>query len=117
LLYNIKMLSRKYRANKDDIEETIKSGSNIQGNFVYAKVSRSKKDINTFAIIISKKTEKTSVGRHLIKRRISSALEDIVKNNEKDYLKTIVFFYKKAEKIPETSLFYKDVSEILRKVL
>ncbi|MEI8123765.1 MAG: ribonuclease P protein component [bacterium] len=111
------MLSRKYRANKDDIEETIKSGSNIQGNFVYAKVSRSKKDINTFAIIISKKTEKTSVGRHLIKRRISSALEDNIKDNGKDYLKTIVFFYKKSEKVPETSLFYKDVSEILRKVL
>ncbi|MCX6717112.1 MAG: ribonuclease P protein component [Candidatus Taylorbacteria bacterium] len=111
------MLSRKYRASKDDIEETIKNGFNIQGNFVYAKVSRDKKDINTFAIIISKKTEKTSVGRHLIKRRISSALEDIVKNNEKDYLKTIVFFYKKSEKVPETSLFHKDISEILGKVL
>ena len=110
------MLSRKYRANKDDIEETVKCGLNIQGNFLYAKVSRGKKDINTFAIIISKKTEKTSVGRHLIKRRISSALEGIIKDSGKDYLKTIVFFYKKSEKVPDTSLFNKDVSEILEKI-
>ncbi len=110
------MLSRKYRANKDDIEETVKYGLNIQGDFLYAKVSRGKKDINTFAIIISKKTEKTSVGRHLIKRRISSVLEDIIKDSSKDYLKTIVFFYKKSKKVPETSLFYDDLSDILSKI-
>jgi ribonuclease P protein component len=110
------MLARKYRANKADIGKTIKNGLNIQGSFLYAKVSREKKEKTSFAIIVSKKMEKTSVGRHLIKRRISSALEEIIKESKKDFFKTIVFFYKKTEKIPETRLFHKDVSEILEKI-
>ena len=110
------MLQRKYRASKSDIEQTIKSGYNIQGNFSYAKVSREKKDKSTFAIIISKKIEKTSVGRHLIKRKISAAIEDLIKKKDPTFLKTIIFFPKKTEKVPDYSLIHDDILEILSKI-
>jgi len=110
------MLARKYRANKADIEQTIKNGYNIQGEFLYAKVSREKKEKTTFAIIISKKIEKTSVGRHLIKRRVSSAVEELIKQGKTDFFKTIVFFPKKTDKISDFKTFSKDVSGVFSKI-
>jgi len=109
------MFQRKYRANREDIEKTIKNGFNIQGNFVYAKVSREKRENTTFAIIISKKTEKTSVGRHLLKRRIDSAIEDYIKVKKQEIFKTIIVFPKKFENIPKYSQIHGDIFEILSK--
>lgn len=110
------MLQRKYRANKEDIEKTIINGQNIQGNLLYIKVSREKKENTTFAIIISKKIEKTSVGRHLLKRRISSAIEDYIKEKKPELFKTILVFPKKLEKIPKITEFHDDIFDILDKV-
>jgi ribonuclease P protein component len=110
------MFQRKYRASKEDIEKTVKNGYNIQGNLLYIKVSREKKEKTTFAIIISKKIEKTSVGRHLLKRRVSNAIEDYIKEKKQEISKTIVVFPKKLEKIAKFSQFCDDIFEILSKV-
>ena len=110
------MFQRKYRANKEDIEKAIKNGYNIQGNLVYIKVSREKKENTTFAVIIPKKIEKTSVGRHLLKRRVSVALEDYIKEKKEGIFKTIIVFPKKFEKIAKSSKIHDDVFEILSKI-
>ena len=59
------MLKSKYRATRLNIEDTIKNGIMISENFLYAKVSRKDSENAGFAIVVSKKIEKTSVGRHL----------------------------------------------------
>jgi ribonuclease P protein component len=111
------MLNIKYRASKEDIEKTIKSGINIQGNLLYIKVSREKKEKKTFAVIISKKVEKTSVGRHFIKRRVSSAIDDFIKQKNSDFSRTVVIFPKKIDKNVEYLQIQKDVFDILSKII
>lgn len=110
------MLSRKYRANRQDIEETIKTGVIVSGVFIYAKVSRKDKKKNTFAIIIPKKTEKTSVGRHLIKRKINACIEDYLNKAGIDFKKTIILFIKKEEKTTNYKTIRKDVDFIFNKI-
>jgi ribonuclease P protein component len=111
------MLNKKDRANKEDIEKTIKNGINIQGNLLYIKVSREKKEKTTFAVIISKKVEKTSVGRHFIKRRVVSAIEDYIKEQKKVFFRTVVVFPKKIDKNIEYSQIHKDVFDVLSRII
>lgn len=92
------MLNRKYRASRSDIEETIKTGISIHANFLYAKISKKEVEKVGFAIIISKKNEKTSVGRHLIKRKISSFIEKNLSKINQNFKKTTIFFIKKNRK-------------------
>ena len=110
------MLSRKYRATRKDIEDAIKSGIMISGDFLYAKVSRINTEKPSFAIVISKKIEKTSVGRHHIKRIISAAIESNLPKMNSDFKKTVVFFPKKSEKPVSYDLIKKNVEEILKKI-
>jgi len=107
------MLSRKYRATRTEIERVIKSGITISGDFFYAKVSKDEKEKPGFAIIISKKIEKTSSGRHLLKRKISSVIEKkILKAKAK---KIAVFFPKKIERKISYKKIDRDVSFILER--
>lgn len=110
------MISRKYRPTRKVIEQAIKTGMNIPGLFLYAKVSKHSEEKPGFAIVISKKIEKTSVGRHLIKRRISAVLEDNILRINPDFKKTAVFFPKKADKPLTYSMIKKDVEEILKRI-
>jgi ribonuclease P protein component len=107
------MLNRKYRATRVDIENTIKTGANIPGTSVYAKISRSEGKKAGFAIVVSKKTEKTSVGRHLIKRRISGFLEKNLPKIDADFKKTAVFFMKDVK----SPLFYKQAEKDIKNIL
>ena len=110
------MLSRKYRATRKDIENAIKSGFNVESTVLYAKVSRKDTEKAGFAIVVSKKVEATSVGRHLYKRRISDALEKNLSKFGPDFKKTIVFFAKKQAKVPEYAEIRKAVEEIIKKI-
>ncbi len=109
------MLSRKYRASRTDIEKTIKTGITVSGMFLYAKVSRNHAEKPGFAIVISKKIEKTSVGRHALKRKISASIEKNLLKIKPAQNKVIVFFPKKNEKKISYSEIENDVSEILKK--
>ncbi len=114
--YNYKtMLSRKYRAGRSDIEDTIKTGATLSGMFLYGKVSRKIGARPGFAIVISKKIEKTSVGRHRLKRKISAAIEKSLLKINQDFNKTLVIFPKKSEKPLPYSKIAKDIIEILKK--
>jgi ribonuclease P protein component len=109
------MLSRKYRATRPNIEDAIKTGTSIPGVIVYAKVSRRDVEKAGFAIVISKKNEKTSVGRHLIKRKISSYIEENLNKINSNFKKTIVFFIKKIGDKIDYKEVKKDVQNILKK--
>jgi ribonuclease P protein component len=109
------MLGRALRATREEIEKTIKSGINIPDNNFYAKVSRENGKKLGFAIIVSKKTEKTSVGRHLIKRKISAALEASIPKIRPDFNKTVVLFAKKPEKRISFKETKNELVEILKK--
>ena len=110
------MLNRKYRASRIDIEEAIKTGISIMGRFLYAKISKKDTDHGGFAIVVSKKNEKTSVGRHLIKRKISSYIEKNLKNIRPDFKKTVVFIVKKTEEKMSYEELEKDVDFVLKSI-
>ncbi len=110
------MLSRKFRAARADIENAIKNGMAVSENYLHAKVSKKNANMPGFAIVVSKKIEKTSVGRHRIKRKISAAIEENLKKMNENFKKTIVFFPKKTEKPISYSEIKKDIDEILKKV-
>jgi len=109
------MLRRKDRATRPNIEEAIKSGVTISELFLYAKVSRKDGNMAGFAIVVSKKIEKTSVGRHRIKRKISAALEANIAKMDPRFKRTVVFFPKKTEKPVPYENIRKDLQEILKK--
>jgi ribonuclease P protein component len=115
-VYNQAMLSRKYRATRPNIEDTIKTGTSIFGKFLYAKISRKEAEKVGFAIVISKKNEKTSVGRHLIKRKISSYIEENLSKINPNFKKTVVFFIKKTNEPIDYKEVKKDVDFVLEKI-
>ncbi len=109
------MLAKKFRATRLNIEETMKRGSTVSGDFVFAKVSKISFDTPSFSIIVSKKIEKSSVGRHLIKRRISSVLEKNIKIMSPSFNRVILLFPKKIIPLPKSATFEKDIKNILEK--
>lgn len=110
------MLSSKYRATRTNIEETMKTGQSIFGRFLYAKISRKEVEKAGFAIIVPKKYEKTSVGRHLIKRKISSYIEANLAKINPNFKKTIVFMMKKTSEQLDFKEVKKDVEFVLSKL-
>lgn len=108
------MLSRKYRATRPNIEETSKTGKSIFGKVLYAKISKKEGEKAGFAIVVSKKNEKTSVGRHQIKRKISSYIEkNLAKINPK-FKKTIVIYIRNTKERLNYEEIEKDIEFILK---
>ncbi len=100
------MLKQEYRAKKADIEETIKSGKAI---------SREYKEAPGFAFIVSKKTEKTSVGRHYIKRKTTALFEAELPKMKESFKKVMIFFPKKTENRIDFAKLKKEMIDILTK--
>lgn len=109
------MLGRKYRATREEIESTVRTGMVLQGDILYSKYSRLDSKKPTFAIVVSKNNEKTSVGRHLIKRKISGYLEDKIKKIGQNFKKNLIFFIKKDIKVIDWDKIEKDIDFILEK--
>lgn len=110
------MISRKYRASRIDIERAIKTGFSVNGDFVYAKILEKGVERPSFSIVVSKKIEKTSVGRHHIKRLISSVIEEKLKESKVFPNKMVIFFVKRTEKIAFSVKIRKDIEKILNKI-
>jgi len=110
------MLKRRYKATRLNIGETIKTGFSISGNFLYAKLSKKETEKTGFAVVISKKNEKTSVGRHLIIRRIVGCIEDNLPKINPDFKKTVVFFIKNNPKPANYKDIRKDVDFIFVRI-
>jgi ribonuclease P protein component len=110
------MLSRKNRASRIDIEKDIKTGFSVSGDFLYAKVVEKGVEKLVFSIIVSKKVEKTSVGRHNIKRLISSVIEEKIKENNVLRPKIVVFIVKKTDKVGFSTKIKKDTEKVFDKI-
>jgi len=113
------MLANKFRLNRQEIGEIIKKGVCFNGFFFYIKaLYLSDKKNNGFSIIISKKVEKTSVGRHRIKRIVSSVIEETSLNKIKTKFNSFVFILKPVEK----DLFYEkklknDIKNVIKMIV
>lgn len=110
------MLNRKYRTERNDIEETIKTGASVHGNLLFAKISKKEPLKTTFAIIVSKKNEKTSVRRHYLKRKISGYIEKYLKKIDKLDKKTVIFLLKKKDERFAYKNLGDDVDFIIKKI-
>jgi ribonuclease P protein component len=86
------MFSRKNRIPKEKLEEITKQSEFLGSDFFNTKYSKNNLNFPRFSIISSKKVCKSSVGRHLLKRRFVSLIKSKIKVfSNKDY----VFFIKK----------------------
>jgi ribonuclease P protein component len=86
------MFSRKNRISREKLEEIIKQSKSLGSDFFNVKFDENNLYFPRFSIIISKKVCKSSVGRHLLKRRFVSIIKSQIKAfSNKDY----VFFVKK----------------------
>lgn len=77
-------------------------------NFYIRILNRQDNTPNNFAFVVPNKVKNTSVGRHLIKRKMSAAVEKVLPNT-KPGVSVIIF----AKKDVSTSTFIKIEQEIL----
>lgn len=86
------MFSRKNRIPREKLEEIIKQSKSLGGDFFNIKYLENNLDFPRFSVVVAKKVCKSSVGRHLLKRRLVSIIKSQIKAfSNKDY----VFFIKK----------------------
>lgn len=92
------MLPRICRIPKDKIEDVIKLGSGPNYELFYVKSRPNGLKNSRFSIIVSKKVEKTSVRRHLVKRRVWGILEKLDKDGLDKGIDSIIFIKKRTRK-------------------
>jgi len=86
------MFKRKNRIPREKLEEIIKQSKALGGDFFNVKISENEASLPRFAVVVSKKVAKSSVGRHLLKRRLFSCIRNNYSTfGNRDY----VFFLKK----------------------
>jgi len=68
------MFARKNRIPRNELEIIIKQTRSIGGDFFNVKFLPNELDFPRFSIIVSKKVAKSSVLRHLLKRKMFSAV-------------------------------------------
>ncbi|MGB8815878.1 MAG: ribonuclease P protein component [Minisyncoccia bacterium] len=109
------MLAKKYRISSEDIGRTIKNGKSFHADHFYGKFALNNTKNSRFAVVSSIKIEKTSVGRHLLKRRISSTIESFFKKNPKslEIPFDLIIFSKKGAPLLSFFQISIEVSQIL----
>ncbi|MBR2600932.1 ribonuclease P protein component [Candidatus Saccharibacteria bacterium] len=78
------MLSKKYRFHsRGGVRFTYKHGKTIRGALISLVYNDNSKGFTRFAVVVSKKVEKTAVGRNRIRRRMYEAIRLVMKDNNK----------------------------------
>ena len=109
------MLPTKRRVKKEFFAQIVTTGRTLHGQNFYLKyLDRKDKNPTLFSFVVSSKVRKTSVGRHLLKRKMSAAVETVI-NEVKPGL-FVIFFAKKALSSPPYSEIKKEISALLIKV-
>lgn len=86
------MFSKKNRIPREKLEEIIKQSKSLGGDFFNLKITENEVTLPRFAVVVSKKVTKSSVNRHLLKRRFLSIIRAFFNDfKQNDY----VFFLKK----------------------
>jgi ribonuclease P protein component len=96
------MLSKKQRVDRDEIGIIIKNPDfSIKSDNLALKASKKNLPYPRFSIIVSKKTEKSAVKRHFLKRKLISFIKNNKNINNLDYVFFINHkdFYKNPEEI------------------
>ncbi len=110
------MLKKEYRASRIDITSTIKNGRTAPGRLVYAKYASASSPHSHFAVVVSKKAQKTSVGRHRLKRQMSAAIEKYTSLEASQPSFTIVFFAQPQEPSASYRLLEENIRNILETI-
>ncbi|MEK7648129.1 MAG: ribonuclease P protein component [Patescibacteria group bacterium] len=61
-----------------EVKEVLMKGSSRSGKFVRAKIAKNAEGRTLVTVVVSKKTEKTAVGRNRIKRRVREVLREAI---------------------------------------
>lgn len=73
------MLPAKRRVKKESFTEIMKEGVFVSGQNLYLRFKvKNGSTPSLFAFVVPNKVEKTSVGRHLLKRRLSGVVEKLL---------------------------------------
>lgn len=108
------MLLIKIRVKKESFAKIMKEGVFVHGTNFYLRFLADRGALpSLFAFVVPNKVKKTSVGRHLIKRRMTAVVEsrlDIIKPG----LSVIFFAKKDVSSLPYTDV-EKEMVELLKK--
>ncbi len=115
------MLPINRRLKKASFEEIMKDGLFLHGDSFYARILaptslklRGASLIpSKFAFVVPVKVKKTSVGRHLIKRRMSTVVEKLL-ITLKPAFSMVIFAKKDVSKLPFSAI-EQEITELLRK--
>ena len=108
------MLPLKIRLKKDSFMSVMKDGVFIHSDNVYLRLlDRNDNLPSLFAFVVPNKVKKTSVGRHLIKRRLTSAFEKLL-SDLKPGFSGIIFAKKDISTLPYSEI-EKEVVKLLTK--
>jgi len=108
------MLSTKRRVKKASFEKIMKEGVFVNTTCFYLR--RLKREDNSptlFGFVVPVKVKKTSVGRHLIKRKMSAAVEKFLPGIKLG-LSIIIFAKNDVSKLPYVEV-EKEILELLNK--
>jgi ribonuclease P protein component len=109
------MLPTNRRVKKELFPEIMKKGLFLHGVNFYFKVLERKDDKpSLFSFVVPAKIVKTSVKRHLIKRKMSAVIEGVIKNIKPGY--SVLVFLKKNIK-PFDKAQGREILSLLTKML
>lgn len=108
------MLPIKRRIKKESFGKIMKEGVFVhEVNFYLKLLDRKDDSPSLFAFVVPVKVKKTSVGRHLIKRRMTAVVENLLITLKNGY-SCIVFAKKDVSTLPHEQI-EKEVTDLLKK--
>lgn len=108
------MLPTKRRVKKEFFPEIMKKGSFLSGGSFYLRfLNRKDGFLSIFSFVVPNKVKKTSVGRHLIKRRMSFVVESEI-DNFKTGFSCLIFAQKDPSALSATAI-RKEILDLLFK--
>lgn len=110
------MLPIKSRVKKDLFPKIMKEGVFLHGNSFYIRFLNRKDSLpSLFSFVVPNKVKKTSVGRHLIKRRMSAVVEKLL-ITLKPGISAIIFAKKDISRVSFSEI-QKELTELLNKLI
>lgn len=108
------MLPKQSRVKKDLFPKIMKEGVFLHSTNFYMRFLDKKDSLpSLFSFVVPNKVIKTSVGRHLIKRRMSAVVETLL-ITQKPSISAIIFAKKDVSKVPFGEI-EKEIIELLKK--
>jgi len=107
------MLSRKYRFHsRGGVKYTYRHGKTIRTPFISLIYNHNSRGFQRFAVVVSKKVEKTAVGRNRLRRRVYEAIRLLRPEfpRKADYI--FVVYNKSLATLP-----FEDLQKLLRDLL